>query len=273
MQVTTLLRGGLVEVREYRCSAGPHTPSLAECHPSFSLSYVRHGSFGYRCAGRRHELVPGALLIGRPGREYRCTHEHAAGGDVCLSFRFGEAVLDEVPGARRAWELAALPPVAELALLGEWASARTRDAVALDEAGWALADKLVEVVVGRTPAVAPGPRDRRRAVEAALWIEDQAAGALDLATVAARVDLSPLHFLRVFARVVGVTPHQYLVRARLRHAARLLAAGETSVTDVCYRVGFGDLSNFVRTFRRFAGVSPGRFRDRSDRRRIRQVSA
>ncbi|HTJ83711.1 MAG TPA: AraC family transcriptional regulator, partial [Polyangiaceae bacterium] len=59
---------------------------------------------------------------------------------------------------------------------------------------------------------------------------------------------------------LGVTPHQYLVRARLRRAARLLAAGELAITDVALEVGFADLSNFVRTFGRAAGVSPRRFR-------------
>ena len=64
----------------------------------------------------------------------------------------------------------------------------------------------------------------------------------------------------VFAGVLGVTPHQYLVRARLRHAARLLADDTRSITDVALDVGFRDLSNFVRTFHRAAGVSPSGFR-------------
>jgi len=61
--------------------------------------------------------------------------------------------------------------------------------------------------------------------------------------------------------VLGVTPHQYLVRSRLRHAARLLTEEDSAITDIAYDVGFGDLSNFVRTFHRAAGVSPGAFRD------------
>jgi AraC-like DNA-binding protein len=51
------------------------------------------------------------------------------------------------------------------------------------------------------------------------------------------------------------------VRSRLRHAARLLVDDERPVTDVAYDVGFGDFSNFVRTFHRAAGVSPRRFRE------------
>jgi AraC-like DNA-binding protein len=60
--------------------------------------------------------------------------------------------------------------------------------------------------------------------------------------------------------VLGVTPHQYLVRARLRRAARLLCDETRPVTDIAFDVGFGDLSNFVRTFHRAAGVSPRGFR-------------
>ena len=72
--------------------------------------------------------------------------------------------------------------------------------------------------------------------------------------------MSPFHFLRLFARVIGVTPHQYLVRSRLRRAARLLSDDAPSITNVALDVGFADLSNFVRTFRRAAGVSPRDFR-------------
>jgi AraC-like DNA-binding protein len=67
--------------------------------------------------------------------------------------------------------------------------------------------------------------------------------------------------------VLGVTPHQYLVRSRLRRAARLLTDDARPITEVALEVGFGDLSNFVRTFHRAAGVSPRRFRQaaRGDR--------
>ena len=50
------------------------------------------------------------------------------------------------------------------------------------------------------------------------------------------------------------------MRSRLRHAARLLADEERAITDIALDVGFADLSNFVRTFRRAAGVSPRDFR-------------
>ena len=103
-------------------------------------------------------------------------------------------------------------------------------------------------------------RDRRRAVEAALWIDENCGEPINLDRAAKAADLSAFHFLRLFSGVLGVTPHQYLVRARLRRAARLLAQDERPITDVAFDVGFGDLSNFVRTFHRAAGVSPRSFR-------------
>jgi AraC-like DNA-binding protein len=148
-------------------------------------------------------------------------------------------------------------------VLGEFAQASVsgRSDIGLDEVGYLFASRFVDAMSGRTrTTVAVKARDRRRAVETALWIEANSHREIDLDAAAGQAGISPFHFLRLFASVLGVTPHQYLVRSRLRHAARLLAGGETSVTDIAYDVGFGELSNFVRTFHRAAGVSPTSFR-------------
>jgi AraC family transcriptional regulator len=104
-------------------------------------------------------------------------------------------------------------------------------------------------------------------VETALWIDAHAPQPIDLETAARQAGLSAFHFLRLFAAVLGVTPHQYLIRSRLRRAARLLAEDDRPVTEIAFDAGFADLSNFVRTFHRSAGVSPGKFRraSRGDR--------
>jgi AraC family transcriptional regulator len=124
-----------------------------------------------------------------------------------------------------------------------------------------LAAAFVDLVSGTKRASRlPSARDRRRAVHAALWLDARSSESVDLDDAAREAGLSPFHFLRVFSSVLGVTPHQFLVRSRLRHAARLLARDGRPITDVALDVGFGDLSNFVRSFRRAAGVSPRTFR-------------
>jgi AraC-like DNA-binding protein len=143
--------------------------------------------------------------------------------------------------------------------------------LALDEIGLMLAQRYLRLIGDRVPDDSASntatAADRRRAVEAALWIDANCSQPIDLDAAASQAGLSPFHFLRLFRKVLRVTPHQYLLRARLRRAAALLAQQERPITDIAYDVGFGDLSNFVRSFRRAAGVSPRAFRKlgRNDR--------
>jgi len=265
MDATTLLTTRSMIVSEFRCDAGPEDTPFAECRTGHSIAYVRSGSFGCHCRAGFFELVAGSMLVGAPGEEYTCTHEHVS-GDVCLSFFLSDGLVDALGGRREVWQVGATPPLPELMVLGELAqtAADGNSDLGLDEIGHILAGRFVDVASGKTrKQTPPTARDRRRAVEAALWIDDHSQSEVDLEQAARQVGLSPFHFLRLFSSVLGVTPHQYLVRSRLRHAARLLADEDIAVTDVAYDVGFGDLSNFVRTFHRAAGVSPTKFRQAS----------
>lgn len=265
MSSTTLLQRPTMTVSDFRCTAEPGEKPYAELHRCHSISFVRKGSFGYHCRGRAHELVAGSLLIGSPGNEFVCTHDHVC-GDECLSFFFVAELVEAIGARAEAWQVGATPPLAELMVLGELAQAAAegRSDIALDEAGHLIASRLVDVVSGkaRKPAGVTA-RDRRRAVETALWIDAHSQSRIELEDIARQAGVSPFHFLRLFSAVLGVTPHQYLVRSRLRRAARQLAEDDRPVTDIAYDVGFNDLSNFVRTFHRAAGVSPSKFRQAS----------
>jgi AraC-like DNA-binding protein len=265
MDRTTLLQRESISVSDFRCTAVPGDKPFVEQYACHSVSYVRKGSFGCRTRGRSFDLVAGSILVGHPGDEYLCTHDHVC-GDECLSFFLTPELVEAIGDRTEVWRVGAAPPLPELMVLGELAQAAAdgRSDIGLDEVGQLFASRFVEVVSGRPrePAVTKA-RDRRRAVETALWIDAHSHRQLDLEAAAAQAGISPFHFLRLFASVLGVTPHQYLVRSRLRHAARLLADDGRSITDVAYDVGFGDLSNFVRTFHRAAGVSPRKFREAS----------
>jgi AraC-like DNA-binding protein len=73
--------------------------------------------------------------------------------------------------------------------------------------------------------------------------------------------LSPYHFLRTFRALTGVTPHQYLLRVRLRNAALRLASDSQSILDVALECGFGDLSTFNHAFRAEFHISPRQYRE------------
>jgi AraC-like DNA-binding protein len=262
MGAITQLHHGPLAVYDYRCTAGPADRPFVETHTSYCLSYVRKGSFGCETHGESFQLVTGSILVGRPGDEYTCTHDHVH-GDECLSFHFAPDVVGTIEDDDELWRAGSVPPLPALMVLGELAlaAAAGRNDIGLDEVGLALAHRFVELVAGRKRSpVTASALDRRRAVEAALWLEAQSHRPVDLEMTANEVGLSAFHFLRVFSQVLGVTPHQYLVRSRLRRAARLLLEDAMPITDIAYEVGFADLSNFVRTFHRAAGMAPRDFR-------------
>jgi AraC-like DNA-binding protein len=250
-------------VLDYRCTATQADTPYAEWHAASSLSFVRRGSFGYRVGSERHELVAGAVMMGRVGDEYVCTHEHHAAGDECLSLQLSAELLDTFGLGTHNLHSGSVPPLAELMVLGELAEATAADKTGLgvDEVAlWFCARFARTLGMRHSPSARVTARDRHRAAQAALSIEAHAHAPLRLEALAAEAGLSPFHFLRLFSRVLGVTPHQYLVRTRLAHAVRLLSDRDLAITEIAYRVGFGDLSNFVRTFQRAAGVSPRAFR-------------
>ena len=178
--------------------------------------------------------------------------------DVCTVFGFKPELLGEL-GRGEGFGVAVLPGSARVAAacLGPVGSGIGWDEAAFLAAAAALAAADRPARVGG----ALGRRvDRDRVHDAADFLLEHSAEKVSLEDAARVAGLSAFHFLRVFRRELGLTPHQFLVQARLRRAQRLLRGSALSVTDVAYEVGFGDLSHFQNTFRRLVGVTPGRFR-------------
>ena len=125
-----------------------------------------------------------------------------------------------------------------------------------------IIERVIALMTGdrRTPA-APTGRETRRVIEAIRLVESDAARPLELKEMAAVAGMSKYHFLRVFRRLTGMTPHRYLVSARLRRAALALASSRRPVIAVALDAGFGDLSTFNRTFRAVFGLTPTQYRD------------
>jgi AraC-like DNA-binding protein len=78
-----------------------------------------------------------------------------------------------------------------------------------------------------------------------------------LETLAHLSGASKFQFLRAFSRATGLTPHAYIVQARLQRAKRLITAGE-ALAAVALRCGFADQSHLTRVFARSYGFTPGR---------------
>ncbi len=98
----------------------------------------------------------------------------------------------------------------------------------------------------------------RRIVQAKLFIDSNYADAIELNNIADEAYFSKFHFIRLFKKIYGKTPHQYLIAVRIEKALQLLRTLKP-VTDVCYSVGFESLSSFSGLFKRIVGISPSAY--------------
>src|SRR6185436_1500792 len=83
---------------------------------------------------------------------------------------------------------------------------------------------------------------------------------LTLRALAAASYLSPFHFSRLFKKLTGVSPHNYLAGIRATKAQLLLAETDLSVTEIGARVGYLSGSHFTKAFRLATGATPREFR-------------
>jgi AraC-like DNA-binding protein len=88
-------------------------------------------------------------------------------------------------------------------------------------------------------------------------INDRLAEDISLSQLASVTDLSKSHFARAFRRSTGLPPHKYQLNARVERAKHLLRRGDMTLTEIGFDCGFSAQSEFIRTFHRLVGVSPG----------------
>jgi AraC-like DNA-binding protein len=101
------------------------------------------------------------------------------------------------------------------------------------------------------------PRALRRVRE---YIEANLEETVSVQTLADIAGLSMYHFARAFKQSEGVTPHDYLVQCRVRHAQDLLASTDLPLSEIAVAAGFADQSHCARRFREHVGLSPSSYR-------------
>jgi AraC-like DNA-binding protein len=206
-------------------------------------------------------MSPGSLLLDNCEQSFECGHAHGT-GDRCVSLRYSPEFFDRA-GGTGAFPVHRIPPIAALApwvaeaKLGIHAPGK----VVFEELAYGLAGAVLGVLGnGRRANAAPSASDERRISTIVRFIEANSGEPLTLEHLARRSHMSEFHFLRVFKQVTGVTPHQFILRSRLREAALRLKTGRDTVLGIALDAGFRDLSNFNQAFRGEFGVNPARFR-------------
>lgn len=122
---------------------------------------------------------------------------------------------------------------------------------------------LASYVQGRYthPVSAAQSRAGTLPVESLLaFVEENLGSNIGLVELAAVAGYSPNHFARLFKRVFGVSPHQYLLERRIERAKAILRDPRRSLAQVALECGFGSQAHFNTAFKAKAGVTPGVYR-------------
>lgn len=108
---------------------------------------------------------------------------------------------------------------------------------------------------------------RERAAHPPYWlrrvmerIRTDYAEKLTLTELSQEAGVHPVHLSRVFRHCIGMGLGEYIHRLRLREACERMLQQEQSICEISHATGFSDQSHFTRSFYRFAGTSPGKFR-------------
>lgn len=251
------------------CASGPGDRPFEEQHSQTCVAIVVGGTFQYQTSAGRELMLPGALLLGNAGDYFTCGHEHGV-GDRCVSFSYTQEFCERFRASaglvKSRFKTPRLAPTRALSPLVSRASEvlAGADHAAFEElAVMALAQAIqIERGVVLRPTDAP-PSSLARVTRVVRMIDSDPEAHHDLSGLAKIARLSPYYFLRMFEGLTGTTPHQYLLRARLRRAAIRLREEPTKILDIALGCGFGDVSNFNRTFRAEFGVSPREYRSKA----------
>ena len=238
-----------------------------------SIGAIVSGVGQYACAKGPVAATPGVIICGDGAEEFSFTYE----GDEALRrvvIAFDPELIAETAAA------CDLPPTFPAPGIDR-GDRQTRVYALLRRlarSGGADEEGTLEVLGLALGAPLPEPRRREHPRAAQLRtvareINRDCMEPWDLAAMARSANMSRYHFVRAFSAVLGATPYQHLLGARLRLAADQLLDGGP-ITHVALNVGFNDISNFNHAFRRVFGASPRVWRgDGSKRSRPARLAA
>ena len=269
--VKELFKGQGFSIHDYHCTAGPKDRPFTEEHSFTSINIVRSGSFCYKSDAGKTLIGAGGISIGKAKEEYICSHEYSTGDDSTV-IELAPEIIQEISFAIGfqwdKYKLPSLPPLPKVEALHKliWNNIRNKEATGFEELVYIITSEVLKEVASAYNAnkhfslQSYKKFDKERIQAAISFIENHSHEELTLQKTAKAACLSPFHFLRVFKKETRLTPHQYLIRTRLRQAINFLRDTSLPITDIAYEVGFLDLSNFVRTFHNQIGCSPLSFR-------------
>jgi AraC-like DNA-binding protein len=251
-----------------RCEPGWHLgPDWSRGLDDYDLWFVWAGRGQLSIDGTAHALAAGTCVWMRPGRRYEAVQDPAA--------RLGVNYLHfELHAPGKNLPLSDFTPPFEVLRTRQvdWVDGLMQRVIALraepDAEAVApvlfggLLMELEREHAAAAPAQGPGIEQHHRdlILRAAAQIRENPGRVPPVAELARAAGYSVDHFSRVFLKVTGQRPQDYVITARVARARQLLAESDLTVGMIAEALGFQDIFYFSRRFRRETWQTPTEFR-------------
>jgi AraC-like DNA-binding protein len=249
-------------------------------HPEYELHHVVATTGHYFVGDFIGEFAPGNLVLTGPNLPHNWVSELPPGESVPLRGRIVQFSQEFIAAAANVFpELAAWSEMLEFSRRGALFPPETVAITGpmLEELVDAHGARRIELFIGLMGALSRAANVKSLAsagylpdpsgfmstgVNTALaYINCHLTEPFTEADLAAIAGCSPSSFSRSFRRHTGMALVQYVNRLRVNLACQLLMGDETQpITEICFSVGYNNLSNFNRQFLTQKGMSPSRFR-------------
>lgn len=261
-------------------SVAPVMPAF-HSHPFYELYYFHEGRCNYLIGDKIHVLSPGDLIL-MNGMTLHCpkvdpsvpyvrsmVHFHPGGIQPFLDMPQALDVLRPFRelGNHRLSLAGADREEAERLLIRMAAAKQRQDAIGYNRLRLALVELLYfvyELCLQPMRERPDFPSDKERIVQNIIsYLETHYTEDLTLDMLQEHMHLSKYHLSKIFKEVTGVTIFDYVYRRRINQAKILfLMEPKSSVTDVCFQLGFKHLAHFSRMFKNQTGYTPEAFKKR-----------
>lgn len=246
--------------------AGRAYYTVRDAKPTYLLLYTVSGAGTVKVDGKLRQLSAGyaALVDCREAHEFRTVSDepwrfHFVHFDSVVMEGYKKLLLDEFDSRRVSETLRFMRAFERIHELSDEGNVMLRYALFSD-----LVSGLL-LILASSEGSAEGQRDvDYEAVRTACrYIEDNLKSDISIDGLASLVHLSKFYFIRLFKRLMGVPPYQYVQITRINAAKKMLMSQDFRINEIADAVGFSSATRFTKFFTEMTGMSPSEFRKNS----------
>lgn len=251
-----------------------HSALAVHQHPgNLEICFLAKGRQTYEIGGRAYHLSGGDVFLTLPGERHSTAGAPQEKGELYwLELRATAPNLLGLPQESACRLATALTQLPQRHFRGSWPMKEQLDrvlrlyhepAAPLAEVAMcnALTAYLLDVIAAGGAATSPEPRPVRRSLAPVLrYISQNLGEPLPVPLLAEQAGISVPRFKARFKAEVGMPPGEYVLRAKIAEAERLLSHHDKTVTEITFELGFSSSQYFATVFKRFKGITPSVYR-------------